>query len=63
MRWQIKTPARVEVIGPSHSGKSVLVEKLVTDDSVWERPAKKVIYAAPVLRDREDYTAGPSGRV
>ena len=55
MKWQISTPARLELLGPSMAGKSTLLLKLVGDNSVWDQPMKKVIYAAPMLEDREDY--------
>ncbi len=55
MRWEIQTPARIEILGPSHSGKSVIVEKLLRDDSVWDRPPRRVIYAAPSKADRASY--------
>lgn len=55
MRWQIKTPARLELIGPSEAGKSTLLLKLVEDDSVWEKPFQCIMYCAPMLNDRDSY--------
>lgn len=53
--WRIATPCRLELIGPSQSGKSTLILSLVGDDSVWDRPFAAVMYAAPLLSDREPY--------
>ncbi len=57
MKWEIQTPARIEILGPSHSGKSVIVEKFLKDDTVWDRPPKNVIYCAPTKADRASYIA------
>lgn len=53
--WRIAVPARISLLGPSGSGKSEILLRLVEDDTVWERPAKFVIYSAPTLEDRSDY--------
>ncbi len=55
MRWQLSTPARIACIGPSGSGKSHIVRKLIADTSVWDRKFAKVVYTAPSLDDREEY--------
>ncbi len=55
MRWQLSTPARIACIGPSGSGKSYIVRKLISDTSVWDRKFAQVVYAAPELEDREEY--------
>lgn len=55
MKWQLHTPARLELIAPSGGGKSTLLLKLVEDDSVWDKPFGLVIYCAPLLSDRDDY--------
>ena len=55
MDWRIQTPARLELLGPSYAGKSTLLLLLVEDDSVWDHPFTKVLYAAPMISDREEY--------
>lgn len=47
MDWKLSTPCRLELIGPSHSGKSTCIRKLVSDDTVWDRPFQNIVYAAP----------------
>lgn len=46
-KWQIKSPARVELLGPSETGKSTIVLRLIEDDSVWDSPFTHVVYCAP----------------
>ena len=53
--WRLISPCRIELIGPSGSGKSETMLKLVEDDSVWKTPCNYVIYAAPVLSDRTEF--------
>jgi hypothetical protein len=53
--WQLVNPGRYVCIGPSQSGKSELVLKLIEHQSIWEKPPKNVQYIAPTLDDREDY--------
>lgn len=53
--WKLKTPGRIQLVGPSHSGKSELVLKLVGDDSIWDTPFAKIMYIAPSLEDKESY--------
>ncbi len=55
MRWQLKTPGRLFIVGPSQSGKSTLALKLISDDSVWDSPFSKVIYNSPTQEDRQEY--------
>lgn len=55
MTWKLKTPARVMLIGPSQSGKSELILRLVADDSVWDAPFRRIVYVAPLLDDRDAY--------
>ncbi len=57
MEWHIQVPARIELLGPSQAGKSTILLKLVEDESVWQKPLKKVMYIAPLLSDREAYLA------
>ena len=45
--WRIKTPAFIQVVGPSQSGKSTLIRRLIADDSVWDCPFNAVFYCAP----------------
>ena len=52
-RWQITTPARLILAGPSQAGKSTLLVKLATDDSVWKNPFKSVFYVSPGRESRE----------
>lgn len=47
MDWRIKTPAVLQVIGPSQSGKSTLIRRLIADDAVWDRAFNAVFYCAP----------------
>ncbi len=55
MEWTIKTPARVELCGPSQAGKSTLLLKLIGDDSVWDKSIKKVAYASPSTSAHDEY--------
>ncbi len=55
MNWKLTTPARLELVGPSHVGKSELILKLVDDDSVWDQPFKRICYCAPSLTSRDSY--------
>lgn len=46
--WKIKTPAQIQFVGPSQSGKSTKLLALVEQDGrVFDREFKQVIYAAP----------------
>ena len=45
--WRIKTPAFLQVVGPSQSGKSTLIRRLIADDGVWDEPFSAVFYCAP----------------
>ena len=53
--WQIQTPCRLELLGPSGSGKSSLILRMIEDDSIFDRPCQHVAYCAPALEDRRDY--------
>lgn len=53
--WQLHNPGRYACIGPSQSGKSELVLKIIKDRSIWQNPPKDVQYIAPTLEDRQDY--------
>ena len=50
--WRLISPCRIELIGPSGSGKSETMLKLIEDNSVWATPCRYVIYTAPCLSDR-----------
>ena len=45
--WRIQSPCRIELIGPSGTGKSSVLLKLATDDSVWINPPERLIYCSP----------------
>lgn len=45
--WRIKTPAFIQLVGPSQAGKSTLIRRLIADDAVWDRPIRAVFYCAP----------------
>ena len=51
--WRFRTPARIELTGPSQSGKSETVLKLIKDASVWDREFKYVIYCAPLINQND----------
>jgi hypothetical protein len=53
--WRLTSPGRYACIGPSHSGKSELVIKIVSQTSIWVDRPKQVIYCAPYLEDRQTY--------
>lgn len=53
--WKLKNPGRYACIGPSQSGKSELVLKLINCSEVWENPPSDVQYIAPTLSDRTEY--------
>ena len=53
--WRIQTPCRLELLGPSGSGKSSLILKMIEDDSIFDRPCRHVAYCAPALEDRRNY--------
>ena len=53
--WKIQSPFRIEIVGPSGSGKSTLILKLIGDDSVYDRPFRRVNYCCPTLSDRREY--------
>jgi thymidine kinase len=53
--WRIPSPGSYTVLGPSQSGKSELLIKLLKNPSVWREKPSIVIYAAPTLEDRKDY--------
>lgn len=55
LNWKIKTPGRIGLIGPSQAGKSTLILKLISDDSVWDTPLKVIIFAAPSHEDADKY--------
>jgi len=55
MNWKLHSPGRYALVGPSHSGKSELVLKIISNPTIWnDRPAE-IIYAAPKLNDRQNY--------
>ncbi len=51
--WQIKTPCRLLCVGPSESGKTTLLLKLLEDNSVFDRPFRTVLYCSPASLDVE----------
>lgn len=53
--WKLDNPGRYACIGPSQSGKSELVLKLIKYKSIWKNPPKYVQYIAPTLEDRKEY--------
>jgi hypothetical protein len=53
--WRLTSPGRYACIGPSHSGKSELVIKIVSRPHIWVDRPKQVIYCAPYLDDRQEY--------
>jgi hypothetical protein len=55
MEWRFKHPARIQVVGPSCSGKSELLLKLLGEAACWKPPPSHVIYVAPNLDSRMDY--------
>ncbi len=40
MEWRLPVISRTLLVGPSMSGKSHLIHKLLQDDTVWELPHK-----------------------
>ena len=54
-QWKIQTPARLAINGPSSSGKSELLLKLVSDPTVWYKKPTHIIYCAPALHKRQSY--------
>jgi hypothetical protein len=55
VEWRLKNPGRYVCIGPSQSGKSELLLKLIKYKSIWQDPPKNVHYIAPTLEDRKAY--------
>jgi hypothetical protein len=53
--WRIPSPGSYTILGPSQSGKSELLIKLLKNPSIWIKKPKIVIYAAPSIDDRKDY--------
>jgi len=53
--WQIKTPAQLQFLGPSQSGKSTrILQLLAQQQALFDRPFKKLVYAAPGLQSASD---------
>ena len=50
----IRQPASVIVAGPSGSGKSELVEKLLHENTLFDPPPKKVVYCYDRWQPRFD---------
>lgn len=49
--WQIKTPAQLQFLGPSQSGKSTRILQLLAQQrALFDRPFEKLVYAAPGLQ-------------
>ena len=57
--WSIQTPAQLQLVGPSQAGKSVWINKLLSDDErVFDVAFKQIWYASPYARSRDaDYVA------
>lgn len=54
--WKIKTPAQLQFVGPSQSGKSTKLLALVEQDHrLFDREFKQVIYAAPNVREDSEF--------
>jgi hypothetical protein len=53
--WRLTSPGRYACIGPSHSGKSELVIKIVASNYIWVNRPEHIIYCAPYLEDRQPY--------
>jgi hypothetical protein len=53
--YKLENPGRYACIGPSQSGKSELLIKLLRYGEVWKDPPKDVRYIAPTLADRQEY--------
>jgi len=53
--WKLHHPGRYACIGPSHSGKSELVLKIIGTPDIWQDRPNKIIYCAPTLEDRQAY--------
>lgn len=61
-KYKIKTPAQIQLVGPSQCGKSTKIKALVADaDDVFDTVFHHVVYAAPILLSEEiaetDYVA------
>ena len=50
----IRQPASVIVAGPSGSGKSELVEKLLKENTLFDPPPKKIVYCYDRWQPRFD---------
>jgi hypothetical protein len=53
--WRLQSPGRYACIGPSQSGKSELVTKIVSNEYIWVDRPDHIIYCAPYLEDRKEY--------
>jgi len=53
--WKLHHPGRYACVGPSHSGKSELVLKIVGSPDIWQDRPRVIIYCAPTLDDRQPY--------
>jgi len=53
--WKLHQPGRYSLVGPSHSGKSELVLKIIGSPDVWLERPDNILYCAPTLVDRQDY--------
>lgn len=50
--WKIPTPAQLQFLGPSQSGKSTKLKLLLEeDDRVFDRPFHQVIYISPAAEE------------
>lgn len=53
--WLIRTPAQIQFLGPSQSGKSYRILQLLAQQrAIFDRPFDRVIYAAPGLGHDDD---------
>lgn len=57
MKWQITTPANIEIVGSSQAGKSTLIYKLLEDESVWDKKICHICYCAPLINQEIETTA------
>ena len=59
MDWRIKTTCQLQFLGPTQSGKSHLIRKLVDQQQrVFDRPFGHVVYASPLASETSDDGAG-----
>jgi len=55
IHWKIGSKARIGILGPSNTGKSTIIHKLIHFPQVWENKLGKVLYCVPNVESHQKF--------